>query len=77
MDHRRSQWFEKVQVQVVTVAAVAAAYWLLVPLLRGWDAAEGPLTFLPAAQAGRLAVLAGGVWVLAAVMGPLTVRVRP
>ena len=77
MDHRRSQWLEKVHVQVVTVGALLAVYLLLAPHLRGWDPQASPVAFLAEGAWARLAVFAAAVWLLAALMAVMTVGVRP
>ncbi len=76
MDHHRILRIEKIQVQIVAVAALLVGYFFLAPALWTWDA-EGPITFVPLAGYSRLVVFAISVSLIAAVAGVLTVKVRP
>jgi len=75
MNQRRLHWFEKLQVQLTTVAVLAATYFALWPLLRNCDPQE-PLTFL-ADGAGRTLALAIAFWAIACICAAATAGGRP
>ena len=76
MTHRRFYGVEKLQVQLTTVAAVVAAYFLIWPLVRPPDPAD-PAVFVASGSYGRIALLGVAVCVLAVVCGLATVSARP
>ena len=76
MTHQLSHWLEKFLVEVVTAVAIAAAYFLLYPAVRGDDSSQA-VVFLAAGGLHRVVVFAAGVVALAAVCAVLTIRARP
>ena len=49
MTHRQVHWFEKLQVQIATLAGVLAAYAVVWPLVAPGDP-PGPLAFLASGE---------------------------
>jgi len=76
MNHRRFHWLEKIQVELATLVALAAVYFLVWPHLRP-DDPEGPVTFVSVGGYGHLAAFALIVWVLAAAAAVVTIHSRP
>lgn len=76
MDHRRSHLVEKFQIQFATVLGLVGVYFLLWPLFRPSDPHE-PLTFFASGDPAGLALLAGGLWLLAGLFAVATVHLRP
>jgi hypothetical protein len=76
MDHQKLHWFEKLQVQIATLAGLAVTYILLAPWLWMGDP-QAPTVFVPFgayAMLGRFAII---VWILAVVLAFVTIKTRP
>ncbi len=75
MHHKHYHWLEKFAVQLATVAAVAATYFALWPLVRNGDP-QSPLTFLAAGGWERLAIFVGAFWLLSVIAAVVTAPTR-
>lgn len=76
MEHRRIQGWEKVQVQLAAVAALAVVYLGLWHRFWPWDP-QSAVAYLPAAAHAQLLGFAAMVLVLAAAVAVLTMSTRP
>ncbi|RPI59728.1 MAG: hypothetical protein EHM48_08440 [Planctomycetaceae bacterium] len=76
MSHHKFHWFEKTQVQLATVAAMAAVYFLLWPMLRPWDP-QGPAMYVHYGSWAKLGLLAIVLLSFAALAGAITIKSRP
>jgi hypothetical protein len=76
MTDRHYHWFEKLQVQVTTAAAVVATYFLIWPIVAPEDPG-GPVLLIAGGSVVKAALLAGATWVLAALCCLTTVSARP
>jgi hypothetical protein len=76
MNHRRAHWLEKLSVQAVTVAALAAMYFGLWPHVQPSDP-QMPVSFFAAGGGNSLSVFIGIAAVTAALVGALTISARP
>lgn len=73
--HQR-HWLDKTQVQVASLLALAAVYFLAWPLFKPWDEG-GAVAFVPVGDVARLLLLAGVVAVVALGCTLLTLHARP
>lgn len=76
MSQRRFHWLEKFQVQVATLAALAATYFVFWHAFEAFDP-QAPIAFLPYGNYAGLGLLALLVWGFAAGAALLTVNSRP
>jgi hypothetical protein len=76
MTHRQVHWFEKLQVQIATIAAMLAAYAVIWPLVAPADP-PGPLAFLASGEAAKAGTLAVAMGALAVGVCLLTFSARP
>jgi hypothetical protein len=76
MTHRQAHWFEKLQVQIATVAAMLAAYAVVWPLVAPGDP-PGPLAFLACGEAAKAGTFAVALGALALGVCLLTFSARP
>ncbi len=76
MSHQRFHVFEKIQVQVITLAAIIVAAMLFWPAIKPSDT-EAPVDFLAMGNITQLAAFAGLIVILAAACGAATANVRP
>jgi hypothetical protein len=76
MSHQRFHAFEKIQVQLITLAAIIVAAMVFWPAIRPSDRAA-PVDFLAMGNFTQAAAFAGLIVILAAACGVATVNVRP
>ena len=76
MIERPPYWLEKLQVQVTVAAALAAAYFLVWPVVRPGDP-MGPMALLAAGTARCIGLLAAAACVLAGACAILSISARP
>ena len=76
MSHHRRHFLEKLQVQIASVVALAAVYFLIAPALRPWEPG-GAFSFIPMGDYGRLAIFACAVWIISACCAAITISARP
>jgi len=75
MNLRRLHWLEKLQVEAAVVAALAAVYFLLWPMVRPADSIEA-LSFVRGGSR-QIAALGAGVWILSVLCALATLSARP
>ena len=76
MNHQRFHIIEKFQIQMTTLLAGVIVFFLFWPVMKPADILK-PAVYLATGQTGKLLILAGGVWVLSAVLAAITIHVRP
>jgi hypothetical protein len=76
VSHHRRHFLEKLQVQIASVGALAAVYFLIAPALRPWEPG-GVIAFVPMGDYGRLAIFAVAVWIISACCAAMTISARP